>query len=142
MCCLGSTFLCCWDILQLQASLKSPLLFLPSQPKLHLSSCQADGLHTCMYACRSNHLHSCKHLGVRFLCFILCRSTKLLSMCNTQLGLRYPGSLQDSVQLVLGHKVPYWNGHPLPFSPYEVQQSEIRDVTSKGILVGWCSTFV
>lgn len=54
-------------------------------------------------------------------CFILCKSTKLLATCNTQLGLRHPGSLQDSAQLVLGHKVPCWNGHPLPFSPYEVQ---------------------
>lgn len=74
--------------------------------------------------------------------FLLCRSTELLSTCNTQPGLRDPGSLQDSVQLVLGHEVSYWNGHSLPFSTYVAQQSETRAVTSKGSLVGWHSTFV
>jgi len=63
-------------------------------------------------------------------------------MCNTQLGLREPGSLQDRVHLVFGHQVPYWNGHPLPFSPSVARQSETRDVTSKGSLVGWHSAFV
>lgn len=55
--------------------------------------------------CRGSHLHSYKHLGVWFLCFTLCRSTEFLSTCNTQLGLRPSGSLQDSIQPVFSW---YW----------------------------------
>jgi len=47
----------------LQASLKSPLIFFPSQ--LKPSSCQVVGVSTC----RSNHLCSCKHTGIQLLRF-------------------------------------------------------------------------
>lgn len=101
-------------------------------------SSSSPGSQTCAFeplsglrGCRSSQRRSCPNTWLSGCCFILCKSTELLATCNTQLGLRHPGSLQDSAQLVLGHKVPCWNGHPLPFSPYEVQQSRIREfVTS------------
>lgn len=92
--------------------------------------------------CRSSHLHSYRHLGVWFLCW----STELLSTCNTHLGLRPPGSPQDSIQPVFSWywytKCPNEMATLYPLSPYEIQQSEIRNVTSKGSPMCWHSTFV
>lgn len=128
---------CVWDVLLWEcfpvllghpaavscSGVTTPLLSQATRPVL-LSLCQV-----CVAAgaATNSWLSGC--------CFILCKSTKLLATCNTQLGLRHPGSLQDSAQLVLGHKVPCWNGHPLPFSPYEVQQSRIRE-----FVASWAGT--
>lgn len=104
---------------------------------VHLSSCQADALH----ACSSNHLLSYIHAkpqGSRC-CFILCRSTELWSACSTQLSLRHPWPVFSW----------YWDTtYPTGMAtlflslPVKFKKNKIRNVTSKGSLVGWHSTLV
>lgn len=105
VCCLRSTSPCCWDVLWLQDSLKSPLTFLLSQPRLCTRVAVSLVALMCVGTITQAHANtegsSC---CVSPTVFLLYRSIKLLSMCNTQLGLRNLMSLQHSVQLILKHK--------------------------------------
>lgn len=142
VCCLRSTSPCCWDVLWLQDSLKSPLTFLLSQPRL------------------------CTRVAVSLVA-LMCVGTITQAHANTEgsscgVSPSFPPVQIHQVTEYVQHparpekpnvpsaqcpadtktQIPRWNGHPLPFSPCVAKQTEIRDATSKGSLVAWCSTCV